>query len=91
LRPGRSGEARASIVLLDGDYAPMEPKEVTLTLSNRGAGIEPIERRAARVRAGEWEVGGLVVPLGGRWDVRVDALVSDFEKIALDGSIDIKP
>jgi copper transport protein len=91
LRPGRPGSVTAAIELLGPDYVPLDPKELTLTLANPGAGIEPFERRAKRVREGAWEVRGLVVPVGGRWDVKVDALVSDFEKVTLEGSITMPP
>jgi hypothetical protein len=56
-----------------------------------GPGVEPIERRAERAGEGEWEVRGLIVPVSGRWQVSVDVLVSDFEKMRLDGDVTIAP
>jgi copper transport protein len=72
-----------------GDFAPFEPKEVALVLSNPAAGIEPI-RRAAALHDGVWQAD-VALPVPGRWQIRVDLLVSDFEKIALDDTVEIRP
>jgi copper transport protein len=90
LEPGRAGRTQASIMILRGDFTPFEPKEVTLVLANPGAGIEPI-RRAAVPRDGTWRIDGLTLPLAGHWQVRIDVLVSDFEKTSLEDSIEIRP
>jgi copper transport protein len=64
---------------------------VTVRLSNRAAGLEPIERRATRAADGAWAVEGLALPVPGRWAVEVEALVSDFEKATLAGEVEIRP
>ena len=89
--PGRVGPVRMSLSLMTGDFAALDPKEVTVTVANPSAGIEPIERRAVRVADGTWQVEGLVLPVPGRWRVRVDVLVSDFEKATLEDGIEIQP
>jgi copper transport protein len=91
LAPGRVGPATATLSLMTGDFAALDPKEVTLTLANPGAGIEPMERRAVRVADGIWRAEGLVLPVPGQWQVRVDALVTDFEKATLEGTVRIPP
>jgi copper transport protein len=91
LHPGRVGKSTGTLVLLSGSGEPLEAKAVTLSLSNRAAGIEPLERPARRVTAGKWSVENLSIPVPGRWQVRVDALVTDFDKLMLDGSIEIRP
>jgi copper transport protein len=90
LEPGRVGPSRASIAVLRGDFSPFRPKEVALILSNPAAGVEPI-RRPATLREGVWQVDALALPVPGRWQVRVDILVSDFEKQMLEDSVDIRP
>ena len=45
-------------------------------------------RWCARISA---DVNGLVVPTAGQWEVRLDLLVTDFEKLALEGSLDVQP
>ncbi len=91
LTPGRAGPVTASIVLTTGDGGPLNPQEVSLTLANERAGIEPIERRAERAPDGTWQVENLVVPLPGRWRVGVDALISDFDKASVEGEVDVRP
>jgi copper transport protein len=89
LEPGRVGTSRASIVVLRGDFSPLEPKEVALILSNPAAGVEPV-RRAATLREGVWQVDALALPVAGRWQLRVDVLVSDFERQRLEDSVEIR-
>jgi copper transport protein len=91
LAPGRVGPATATLSLTTGDFGALNPKEVTLTLANPGAGIEPMERRAVRSADGTWRAEGLILPVPGQWQVRVDALVTDFEKAALEGTVQIPP
>ena len=90
LSPGRPGAVRARIVLASGRAAPVDPKEVTLVLSKPDAGIGPLERQARRAERG-WEVDGLVLPLAGPWQVKVEILVNDFEKASLEGSVTLRP
>jgi copper transport protein len=91
LAPGRIGPATASLSLMTGDFGTLDPKEVTVTLAKPDAGIEPMQRRAARTPDGTWRVEGLVLPVPGRWQVRVDVLVSDFEKATLEDTVEIHP
>jgi copper transport protein len=48
-------------------------------------------RRKAELQAdGSWRAAGVVIPLAGRWQVRVDVLISDFELVRLQGEIGIR-
>ena len=89
--PGRAGPPRISILLMNGDFGGLDAKEVTLTFRNDPAGIEPVVRAAARNAEGHWIVDDFVLPVPGRWNVSLDILVNDFEKVLLDGAIDIRP
>jgi copper transport protein len=44
-------------------------------------------RPATLAAAGHWTVEGLRIPVAGQWIVRVDLLISDFEKIVLEDEI----
>ena len=90
LTPGRAGRSDATIVIMRGDFAPFIPNEVTLILSNPAAGIEPI-RRGAVLRDEVWRVDGLTLPVAGTWQVRIDVLVGDFEKVMLEDAVAIAP
>ena len=90
LSPGRPGASRARIVIASGRGEPVDPKEVTLVLSKPDAGIGPVQREARRAERG-WAVDGLVLPLVGPWQVKVEILVNDFEKTSLEGSVTLRP
>jgi copper transport protein len=93
-RDGGQG-ARARVLVLDGAFRPLAVKEVTLVLANPAAGIEPMRRTA--MRAGDpagadagstiWRIEGLLIPVAGRWSVRVEILISDFEKLTIEDTI----
>jgi len=95
--PGRVGPVAVGIVVMTGDFGPLDPQAVRLSLANPTAGIEPIRRAATRPGAdgtpadGVWRVDGVTIPVPGRWTVRLDILVSDFSSVRLDGEIDIRP
>lgn len=90
ITPGRAGPAAASIAIMTGDFGPLDAKELTLVLSNPDAGIEQIRRPATKLADGTWRVDGLNLPLPGRWSVRIDILVSDFELVKLEDRIEIR-
>ena len=79
-REGGSG-ARAEVLVLDGMFQLLAAQEVTLVFTNPGAGIEPMRRSAMRAGdASHWRIDGLRIPVGGRWELRVEILVGTFEK-----------
>jgi copper transport protein len=64
---------------------------VTFVFSNPAAAIEPFRRRAEISDDGPWRADGVVLPLPGKWTVRIDVLITDFEIARLEGEISIKP
>jgi copper transport protein len=89
ISPGRAGTDRFVLQLMTGDGSPLAAKEATLILSLPERGIEPLERAATLGADGYWSVGGVPVPYPGRWHIRIDALVTDFEKISLEDDFDM--
>ena len=79
--------ASAAITVLDGAFKPLAAKEVTLVLANPAAGIEPIRRAAANGTDGTWRVDDLRIPVAGRWNLRVEILIGDFDKAMLDDTV----
>jgi copper transport protein len=90
-QPSPPGPTRATITLRTTDDRPLGAKDVRLLVANRAAGIEPIERAATRGRDDVWRTDALVLPAAGRWQVSVEVLISDFEKVMLDDEIELKP
>lgn len=90
ITPGHAGPVTASIVIMTGDFGPLDAKEVTLVLSKPDSGIEPLKRPATKPGDGTWQVDGLVIPVAGRWTARLDILVSDFDMVKIEAPIDIR-
>jgi copper transport protein len=85
--PARARGADVSIEILDGAFHPLGVKAVSIFLSNPGAGIEPVRRDAEREDDSSWRIDDLRIPLAGRWTLRVEVLVSDFEKETLEDDV----
>ncbi len=88
--PGRAGMVQASIVIMRGDFGGLDAREVGLTLDNKSADIEAISRPATRGSDNIWRIMQLPIPTGGRWNVQVEILINDFEKVTLEGRVDIR-
>jgi copper transport protein len=80
LESARSGSKSVQIELLDSAGAPIEASEVTLVAANPSAAVEPLRRAATATGPGTWRIEDLLLLPAGRWSIRVEALVSDFEK-----------
>jgi copper transport protein len=89
ISPARVGTDSFVLQLMTGDGGPLTAKEALLTLSLPERGVEPLERAATLGPDGYWHVRDLLLPAPGRWHVRVDALVSDFDRITLEDDFDL--
>jgi copper transport protein len=78
--------AHADVLVLDGAFQPLAVKEVTLVFANPSSGIEPI-RRTAAAADGQWRIDDLRFPVAGLWNVRVELLVSDFDKLTVGDTV----
>jgi copper transport protein len=84
-----AGGRSIAMTLLDGQFGPLAAKEVSVFLSKPDAGIEPIRLQAKHVDATIWRVDQVQLPMPGRWHVRIEILVSDFDKVAVEDEIDL--
>jgi len=91
IRPGRAGLSAIHVVLQTGEFTPLAAKELTVALSNEAAGIEPIVRTATRVEGATWRVADVNLPISGWWQIRLSILISDFERVSINGTIGIEP
>jgi copper transport protein len=87
LVPEKARGARARVVVLDGEFRPLAAKEVTLVVSNAAAGIEPLRHAAAHAADGSWRIEDIRIPVAGRWLIRIEILISDFDKVILEEPI----
>jgi copper transport protein len=91
ISPGKVGQDDFVLQLMNGDGTPLQTKEARLILSLPGRGVADIEHAAVLGPDGYWHVSKAPLPLPGRWHMRIDALVSDFDEISLEDDIDITP
>jgi len=88
--PGMVGNDSFVLQLMTDDGSPLNAKEATLSLSLPERGIEAIEHNAELGSDGYWHVRGVPLLVPGRWHIRIDALVSDFDKITLEDDFDLQ-
>ncbi|MFD1624978.1 copper resistance protein CopC [Azospirillum griseum] len=89
LDPARVGPNRLTIHLTQADGGPFDPKELVVELSQPAAGIEPLTRRPTRTGPGAFALDGLILPVKGRWELRIDALIDDFDKAIFRASLPV--
>ncbi|WFU20836.1 CopD family protein [Bradyrhizobium sp. CB1717] len=89
--PGKAGVDDFVLQLMTGEGTLLTVKEVMLTLNLPERGIEPMARAASLGPDGYWHVRKVELPFAGRWHVRIDALVTDFEQITLEDDLELAP
>jgi copper transport protein len=89
ISPGKVGTDNFVLQLMHDDGSLLSAKEAALSLSMPDRGIEAIERSAALGPEGFWHVRDVPLPVAGRWHMRIDALVTDFEKVTLEDDFDV--
>jgi copper transport protein len=87
--PGTAGIDRFDLQIMSGDAIPLQAKEVTLVLSLPEKGVEPLERKAARGTDGIWTIRDVPIPFPGLWRIRLDVLITDFERVTLEEELDV--
>jgi copper transport protein len=87
--PGRVGSDDFVLQLMNSDGTLLQAKEATLALSLLERDIAEIERQGTLGPDGFWHVKQVPLAAPGRWHMRIDALVTDFEKITLEDDLDI--
>jgi copper transport protein len=90
LTPQRDRRLSANLFMRNGERGALDAQEVSLQFSNRALRIEPLQRDAHRgADSGAWLVEAFALPAPGRWHVRIEVLISDFERVELEKDIDI--
>jgi copper transport protein len=87
VEPVRARGADLSIDVMDPEFRPFAAKGVAVFLSAPKAGIEPVRRDAESTDSTTWRIDDLQIPIAGRWTLRVDILINDFEKETLEDDV----
>lgn len=92
ISPGRAGINRLSVYLSQASGAPLAPPaEVWAEFEQATAGVGPFRRQLQPDGGGHFVHDGPEMALPGRWSVRVEVLVSDFEQVLLPADVDLRP
>jgi len=82
--------ATLSLSLSKADLTPLLAQEVEIAFSNVQAGVEPIVLPARLKQGGMWQVSDIELPRLPTWHIRIDALITDFERIRLETTLSLE-
>jgi copper transport protein len=81
---------RILVTVLDGQFAPLRAKEITLVFAKPEAGIEPLRISATLIDEMNWRIDHVQLPALGNCHLRVEILVDDFNKIILEDEVRLR-
>jgi copper transport protein len=81
--PARPGPVTVSINVMDVQSRPLEVKGVDIVLLDPENRVEPIRQKARRLTSATWRIDEMPIPMAGSWLVRINLLISDFDKITV--------
>jgi copper transport protein len=87
IAPARPGPNRIGVTLVPQSLAP---KEVWLDLSQPEAGVGPLRRRLEPDGAGGWQIESSDLAIPGRWTLRLELLLSDYDQTSLSTELDLQ-
>ncbi|HXC38931.1 MAG TPA: copper resistance protein CopC [Burkholderiales bacterium] len=89
IRLDPSGLAHISVRLSKSSGETLKPLDVSLELSNTGAGVEPLLRKL-RSAGDEYRYDGRDLSIPGQWSVRIEAAVTDFEQSVFTAEVPVR-
>ncbi|BBD40408.1 copper resistance protein CopC [Aminobacter sp. Y103A] len=89
LSPGHAGAVSASIMVMTGDFGPLDARGVVLRLSQSGS--TEIKADAYKPGDGTWRIDSLDLPAPGIWAVAIDIDMAEGQVVTLDGAVAIRP
>ena len=81
--PARPGPVAVTINVMDVESRPLEVKGVEIVLLDPQNQIEPIRQKAERVTSATWRINEMAIPMAGTWLVRINLLITDFDKVTV--------
>ncbi|MCD2175552.1 copper resistance CopC/CopD family protein [Rhizobium sp. C4] len=88
--PATTGPVMVTVAPMAHGTGELTVKELSVIMSNPAAGIEPIRRKAELDDDGDYVVEGVRLPVPGRWHIRIEILISDFEMTTPEGEVQIR-
>lgn len=89
LTPGHAGKVGASIMIMTGDFGPLDARGVVLRLSQ--AGSQEIEAKAYKPGDGTWRIDSIDLPASSTWTVAIEVDISKGQSVTLNGEVAVRP
>ncbi|MDB5370319.1 MAG: hypothetical protein JWP20_1877 [Roseomonas sp.] len=89
--PARAGRNRLLLHVAREDGTPLAAPEVWIELSQAEAGVAALRRRMVAEAPGRYQWDGPELALPGRWAIRAEILVDDFELVTAILHLDVAP
>ncbi len=87
--PGHVGRNMLTVALSGPDGTPFDALEATVEFSMLQAGIEPLAQPLQRIAAGRYQLTTDALIRPGSWQLNLDVLVNDFEKVTFDVTLPV--
>jgi copper transport protein len=87
--PARPGPVTVSISVMDVQSRPLDVKGVDIVLLDPQNRIEPIRQKAHRLTSATWRIEEMPIPMAGIWLVRINLLITDFDKVTVRTTLNI--
>jgi copper transport protein len=87
--PARPGPVTVSISVMDVQSRPLDVKGVEIVLLDPQNRIEPIRQKAQRLTSATWRIEEMPIPMVGTWLVRINLLITDFDKVTVRTTLNI--
>jgi len=87
--PARPGPVTVSINVMDVQSRPLDVKGVDIVLLDPENRVEPIRQKARRVTSATWRIDEMPIPMAGTWLVRINLLITDFDKVTVRTTLNI--
>ena len=87
--PARPGPVTVSISVMDVQSRPLDVKGVDVVLLDPENRIEPIRQKAHRLTSATWRIEDMPIPMAGTWLVRINLLITDFDKVTVRTTLNI--
>src|SRR6185503_823043 len=88
--PGKPGRNTIAVAFTTRGGAAFVPLEASAELALPSAGIEGLSVKLAPLGGGKFAADTSELAVPGRWQLRIDALISDFKKAIFRGEIEIR-
>jgi copper transport protein len=89
ISPARPGPVTVSINVMDVQSRPLDVKGVDIVLLDPENRIEPIRQKARRLTSATWRIEEMPIPMAGIWLVRINLLITDFDKVTVRTTLNI--